>query len=308
MGIRNDAKEIAKLSALADNEQATPLVQIAAARKLLRFTNFSARSCRVGKRTANRWLAAEAVSQSVRNRAALLLNFTLERKLDASEEPEEATVSNASGSSPAPLVSPKRSILERNVGWLAQPVPRKFITYETPEDLIQFGIPALSAFAITSARGDWDGEIFAEDGTPYYVQFTGGTTARVLNPKYIPAYRSWKAKRFPGGLPDEFSDWYIRWLSWSDIQARPAWAERINQSWAVGSSLREQQYTSHEVELWEETFARELYFEIALRNRSNPKPYECAPWDIFHYHSQPAAVPEAVSPLLAATEKQSWVS
>jgi hypothetical protein len=91
MGIRNDAKEIAKLSALADNEQVTPLVQITAARKLLRFTEFSARSCRVGKRVANRWLAAEEVSQSIRNRAALLLNFTLERKLDTPEDhPEEA--------------------------------------------------------------------------------------------------------------------------------------------------------------------------------------------------------------------------
>ena len=111
MGTRNDAKEIAKLATLADNEQATPLVQIAAARKLLRFTNFSARSCRVGKRTANRWLAAEAVSQSIRNRAALLLNFTLERKFDTPSGPEEATEPTAFGPSPAPLVSPKRSVI-----------------------------------------------------------------------------------------------------------------------------------------------------------------------------------------------------
>jgi hypothetical protein len=289
MGTRNDAKEIAKLSTLADNEQATPLVQIAAARKLLRFTEFSARSCRVGKRVANRWLTSEAVSPSIRNRAALLLNFTLERKLDTSEEPAEAGEAAASGSSPAPLVSPKRSIIERNVGWNALPVPRKFINYDAPADLPQFGIPALPAFAITSARGDWDGEIGAEDGTPFYVQFTGGMTARVLNLRYVPAYRAWKAKRFPNSLPDEFSDFYIRWLSWPEILARPAWAARINESWTVGSSLREQQHASHEVEPWEETFCRELFFEIALRNRSNPKPYECAPWDIFHYHSQPAA-------------------
>jgi len=302
MGTRNDAKEIAKLSTLADNEQATPLMQIAAARKLLRFTNFSARSCRVGKRTANRWLAAQEVSQSVRNRAALLLDFTLERKLDTSEESEETAAVAASGSSPAALVSPKRSVIERNVGWNALPVPRKFITYDVPEDLPQFGIPALSAFAITRERGDWDGEIQAPTGTPYYVQFTSGMTARVLNPKYIPAYRDWKSKRFPNGLPDEFSDWYIRWLTWPDILARPAWAARINETWAVGSSLREQQHASHEVEPWEETFARELFFEIALRNRSNPRPYDCGPWDIFHYHSQPALVPEAITSQLAAQE------
>jgi hypothetical protein len=105
LGTRNDAKEIAKLSALADNEQATPLVQIAAARKLLRFTEFSARSCRVAKRVANRWLAAEEVSQSIRNRAALLLNFTLERKIDTSEEPDEAGEATASGSSKTPDTS-----------------------------------------------------------------------------------------------------------------------------------------------------------------------------------------------------------
>jgi hypothetical protein len=103
MGIRNDAKEIAKLSALADNEQVTPLVQITAARKLLRFTEFSARSCRVGKRVANRWLAAEAVSQSVRNRAALLLNFTLERKLDPTEEAAEPTATPGSSAAPQHL-------------------------------------------------------------------------------------------------------------------------------------------------------------------------------------------------------------
>ena len=302
MGTRNDAKEIAKLSTLADNEQVTPQTQITAARKLLRFTNFSERSCRIGKRVANRWLTSEDVSPSIRSRAALLLNFTLERKLDTPEEPEEATVSNASGSSPAPLVSPKRSVIERNVGWNALPVPCKFITYDVPEDLPQFGIPALSAFAITRERGDWDGEIQAPTGTPYYVQFTAGMTARVLNPKYIPAYRDWKSKKFPNGLPDEFSDWYIRWLTWSDILARPAWAARINETWAVGSSLREQQHASHEVEPWEETFARELFFEIALRNRSNPRLYDCAPWDIFHYHSQPALVPEAITSQLAAQE------
>jgi hypothetical protein len=302
MGIRNDAKEIQKLTAIADREQSAPLVQITAARKLLRFTEFSARSCRVAKRVANRWLAAEAVSQSVRNRAALLLNFTLERKLDTPEGPEEATEPTAFGPSPAPLVSPKRSVIERNVGWNALPVPRKFINYDVPEDLPQFGIPALSAFAITRERGDWDGEIQAPTGTPYYVQFTAGMTARVLNPKYIPAYRDWKSKRFPNGLPDEFSDWYIRWLTWSDILARPAWATRINETWAVGSALREQEHASHEIELWEETFARELFFEIALRNRSNPRPYECTSWDIFHYHSQQPAVPEAASPQLAAQE------
>ncbi len=76
MGIRNDAKEIQRLSAIADREQAAPLVQITAARKLLRFTNFSERSCRVAKRVANRWLTPENVPQSTRNRAALLLNFT----------------------------------------------------------------------------------------------------------------------------------------------------------------------------------------------------------------------------------------
>ena len=100
MGTRNDAKEIAKLSTLADNEQVTPQTQITAARKLLRFTNFSERSCRVGKRVANRWMAAEGVSPSIRGAAARLLNFTLERKLDPTEEAAEPT--SPPGSSAAP--------------------------------------------------------------------------------------------------------------------------------------------------------------------------------------------------------------
>ena len=185
MVIRNDAKEIAKLSTLADNEQATPLVQIAAARKLLRFTNFSERSCRVGKRVANRWMIAEGVSPSIRNRAALLLNFTLERKIDTPEEPEEGAEVVASGSSPAapdtsrPLPGPKF--------WLPLCYDEDFVTEEVAQKLLA---DAISGYDQNEPAYRWN-EKGVQVQTEYYIE-----QRRKLHQAYKdarpPVYHLWR--------------------------------------------------------------------------------------------------------------------
>jgi hypothetical protein len=82
MPTTSEQDEIIKMTAIADNEEQTPEVRILAARRLLRYTEFSARSVRVAKRIAKLYYANEDVSSVVRTKAASLLEFVLSKPED----------------------------------------------------------------------------------------------------------------------------------------------------------------------------------------------------------------------------------
>jgi len=95
MGVSTYEAEVGRLTAICTDEENTPEHRINTTRRLLRFTEFSARSCRVGNRIAKKYLYDENVSTAVRKKAASLLAFTTEKKLDPVEEAKEAEAETA---------------------------------------------------------------------------------------------------------------------------------------------------------------------------------------------------------------------
>jgi hypothetical protein len=94
--------EVGRLTALATNEELTPASRILAARKLLRFSEFSERSCRVGRKIAKLYLNNQDVSSAVRTKAMNLLTFTVEKKVDEAEEAAELKQAEAAKASVGP--------------------------------------------------------------------------------------------------------------------------------------------------------------------------------------------------------------
>ena len=89
MPTTNEQQEIQKMTAIANNEEQKPEVRINAARRLLRKTNFSSRSVRVGKRIAKLYFSNQDVSSQVRDKAASLLEFVLSKPVDDGSPLEE---------------------------------------------------------------------------------------------------------------------------------------------------------------------------------------------------------------------------
>jgi hypothetical protein len=194
MPIRNDAAEIQKMTAIANNEEQKPEVRILAARRLLRFTEFSVRSVRVAKRVAKLYYNSEDVSTTVRAKAASLLEFVLSKPADDGSPLESLT--------PAEVVKPGEpkiyTLEDRNRGWDAEPCPRKYISYYEPSDLPQFGIPADPDLAWKPEFTGKMLELATDAGGLYYVWFTefsiaGKRENRIVNPRYIAAFKKWKS-------------------------------------------------------------------------------------------------------------------
>jgi hypothetical protein len=182
-----------------------------------------------------------------------------------------------------PEVTPakkQRTLAEINDGWDDPFVPKKFLKYGTPEDLIAYGIPADPDFKPTEKLlGQMAKVRLDSNGEVYWVRFAEsiGDQSSVLNPRYIAAYQAWKAKRLPPNtIPEKHDDWFLRFSSWCEVQAMPALAMRVGREWPLGATLRERQHASGEVEFWEETFAYELYLEIWIGHRYAPGDYPCS--------------------------------
>jgi hypothetical protein len=130
------------------------------------------------------------------------------RPLDVPPEPV-AAVGPVSG-------EPTRTLADRNRGWNAEPVPKKYILYHEPADLPEFGIPADPDLVWTPARRGEMLEIQTDAGGLYYVWFGdsdigGKFTSMILNPKYIAAFKAWKSS------PKEPSDPRSSKLPWDNI-------------------------------------------------------------------------------------------
>lgn len=204
-------KEIIKMTAISDNEELLPDTRLNAARRLLRFTNFSARSIRVAKRTAKQYFNDENASTDVRRKAASLLEFVLSKPADDGT-PLEPLVAPAPISVPqAKPLPPRLTVAEVNVGWDHPQQPKKFIEYYKPEDLPAFGIPADPAFGKWSVRESIK-EVQTDSGVYYafrdefaFPWSHSGPNTRVLNPRYIAAYESWKVQS-PRGPNSVFAE------------------------------------------------------------------------------------------------------
>ena len=208
MPTTNEQQEIQKMTAIANNEEQKPEVRINAARRLLRKTNFSSRSVRVGKRIAKLYFSNQDVSSQVRDKAASLLEFVLSKPVDDGSPLEEITPATAGNIlQPKPL-PPKRSVHDLNIGWDHPKQPKKFIEYYEPEDLPAFGVPADPAFKWTSDNNDTVAEVVTDSGVFYaYIGHIayfvlqgqrigshGPLTCRVLNPKYVEAFKKWQSQ------------------------------------------------------------------------------------------------------------------
>jgi hypothetical protein len=190
MPITNEQQEIIKMTTIADNAELLPDTRLNAARRLLRFTEFSARSVRVAKRVAKLFYNNEDVSSDVRKKAASLLEFVLSKPADDGSPLEPLA--------PVVILKPgerkPQTLEDINRGWDASPVPKKFIAYYTPEDLPAFGLPADPDFTWTPER-TLETIAFTDDqGSKYYVKFSPyrGGTNWILNPKYVAAFKAWK--------------------------------------------------------------------------------------------------------------------
>ena len=114
------------MTAIANNEEQKPEVRINAARRLLRKTNFSSRSVRVGKRIAKLYFSNQDVSSQVREKAASLLEFVLSKPVDDGSPLEEITSVSTAVNVPQPKpLPPKRSLEELNIGWNHPQLPEE---------------------------------------------------------------------------------------------------------------------------------------------------------------------------------------
>ena len=214
MPLTNAQKEIQRLTQAANDPERSPAVRLLAARKLLRDTNFSARSTRVAKRVAKLFFADESQSAEIRKKAASLLEFAVSKKeSDEDREAPDAVVPAAPSASIAPLARGVQDTLiqynaiknrvqtpERlNIGWDVLPVPKKFIAYYEPADLPAFGLPAAPEFAWSPERALETVEWTDESGI-YYVKYSPvkpvkdkGLYNLILNPRYVAAFKAWKS-------------------------------------------------------------------------------------------------------------------
>lgn len=163
---------------------------------------------------------------------------------------------------PVPKIpeSHQDKLLRRNAHWNAQPVPQKWLYFYKPSDLASFGI----ADPVNDPR-----RLFVDicdenkDGSPF-----GKPNPlfpnRMCNPLYIDAYRAWKQKRFPHGLPERNSTWRIRLESRSYVDACPELLRMWPAEFPCGEELRSREHLNGDVAGWEEPFCHELYFEILL--------------------------------------------
>jgi hypothetical protein len=279
MGMTKEvAEEIRRLTGIADNEEARPESRILAVRRLLRISNFSYDGQRLARRIAKIYLTNDDVSSAVRKKAANLLTYLLDKQ--NTEEDKDDSEALVPGATQPVAVSKLRSLAEINDGWDDPLVPRKFITYRKPEDLAAFGIPADSDFAPTEKLLGQTAKVTLDNnGAVYWVRFAEGLREEnsILNPRYIAAYKAWKLKRLPPNtLPEKHDDWFMRFSSWEEVQTMPALAARVGRSWPQGSTFRDRQHASGEVEQWEETFAYELYLEIWIGHRYASGDYPCS--------------------------------
>jgi hypothetical protein len=281
-------KEIRRLTNLANDSDRSPEERIAAARKLLRETEHSARSVRLAKRIAKMFMNAEDQSADIRKRAASLFQFVCDqRQTVEDQEPEIAVDRSVVDKIKSSATAGPQTLADLNAGWNAEPIPKKWIAYLEPADLIPYGIPDDAEFAWKTEYRGQICKVTLSDGAIYWVSFPefvfGFATNRVLNPRYLEAYRTWKTKRFPRGLPDKSSPWFLRNINRTELNMNPELCNLISWEDPLGEELKERQLRNNEVEPWEDPFLQELYIEIMIghkygeyeSNRTSHDDYPC---------------------------------
>jgi hypothetical protein len=275
MGANDKNVLLGRLTQEAKDESRSPASRLLSLRKLLRKSNFSVRSIALAKRTAKEFLENKDATPEVRKSALSLLDKVYAGR---DEEPDEddndvqevlAGVHDPAprGTRSAAVIVPgetrEQALTRRNRHWNTQPVPCKFLMFYEPSDLAAFGI----ADPINDPR-----HVFVDvtdenkDGSPFG-KLNPQSPNRVLNPSYLDAYRAWKTKRFPHGLPDRDSTWRVRYETRSFVNTCPELLRMWPAEFPVGEDLRTRERISGEVASWEEPFCHELYFEILLSHR-----------------------------------------
>jgi hypothetical protein len=162
-----------------------------------------------------------------------------------------------------PVETREQELARKNRHWNTSPIPQKWIHFYDLSDLAAFGI----ADPINDPR-----RLFVDimdesgDGSPFG-KANPILPNRMCNPLYVDAYRAWKDKRFPHGLPDRYSTWRIRWESRVFVNSCANLLRTWPPEFSVGEDLRAREHQRGEVAGWEEPFCRELYFEILLGHR-----------------------------------------
>jgi hypothetical protein len=200
MPLTDAHKEIQKLTQAANDPGRSPAVRLLAARKLLRDTNFSARSVRVAKRVAKLFMHDEPIPADLCKKATSLLEFSVSKQeSDEDRDAQEVVPAVVVKPSDDPFAPEFWTIQHRNRGWDAEGIPpKKYILYHEPADLPEFGIPADPDLAWTPARAGQMLEIQTDAGGLYYVWFGeisigGKYENKILNPRYVAAFKAWKS-------------------------------------------------------------------------------------------------------------------
>ena len=86
-----------------------------------------------------------------------------------------------------------------------------------------------------------------------------GLIKRIVNPKYLEAFRAWKDRKFHGVLPDRMSVWY------GMFERKPDNFE-VNPELYIGDKLTKYMLDTKQIAKWELDceFLRDLWFEIFL--------------------------------------------
>src|ERR1700733_6829436 len=130
-----------------------PKIRIKAAKKRLKDSldksgKFSGDAVRLGRRIAKLFMADEAVSAEVRQKATKLYQYIIDQREtdeDDDTEPDESSIAEKIKLS---TTGNPQTLEERNAGWDSEPIPKKWLEYRDPADLIPYGIPAEPDFQL----------------------------------------------------------------------------------------------------------------------------------------------------------------
>lgn len=262
MATNDTQKELIKLRRSAMNPGNKPKTRVASIRKALVEHGFSDRNLRIAKRVAKTVLKDPEADRTAKYAATNLLLFCEDQRLtdediEATEGvPDDDVQEIVEKAATIPQLPREVELAKRNAKWngvngpdgVCIEPPCKFLHYVTAEDLIPFGVSDLDSP---------DSRYFAPMGESEPMSF--GMSKRIVNPKYLEAFRAWKQRRFNGELPGRTSVWF------GLFEVKPECYEP-NPELYTGQRLMKYMLDNKQITRWEYDcgFLRDLWYEIFL--------------------------------------------